>query len=87
MNRCPVCNARFSAETTCRRCQADLTWMMRNAARAARLRQQAIETLADGDIAGSKKILATAQATMKSSSFAPLAKTIEIVRMISESTS
>ncbi len=47
--RCPVCGARFRGTPECSRCGADLTALMRLAARASRLRQAAVAEMAAGN--------------------------------------
>jgi hypothetical protein len=46
---CPVCRARFRCVSRCPRCSADLATLMRLAAHAYRLRQQARQLLCRGD--------------------------------------
>ncbi len=45
---CPVCRARFRGTFACTRCGADLTPLMRLAAQALRLRNQARRSLLNG---------------------------------------
>ena len=48
--KCPVCQARFRSETLCSRCGADLTMLMKTAAKAFLLRQAAREAVRQGDL-------------------------------------
>jgi hypothetical protein len=48
--RCPVCGAGFRGTPICSRCGADLTALMRLAARGSRLRQEAITAIAAGNL-------------------------------------
>lgn len=48
--RCPVCGARFRADTVCSRCGTDLTSLMRIAARAWALRQRCRAALRERDL-------------------------------------
>lgn len=82
MNRCPVCHARFCAEPTCRRCGADLTLLMRTAARAAMLRYDAIDALTAGDFTAARKMLDTAQAIRQSETHRYWAKIVEILKIL-----
>ena len=82
MNRCPVCNARFSDETICRRCGADLTLVMRTAARATMLRYHAIEALLSGDFDDAERMMETAQAIRKSSAHNHLTKIVKTMKIL-----
>ncbi len=61
MNQCPVCQARFRGVKICSRCGADLEPLMRIAVIAWRLRIQAREALANGDLARARKLAAEAE--------------------------
>jgi hypothetical protein len=58
---CPVCRARFRGATTCLRCGADLTVLMKLAASAWRLRQAARRALAASEFAHARELAARAQ--------------------------
>ncbi len=47
--RCPVCRAAQTLRETCRRCQADLSLVVRARRRLAYLRQQQAQALSTGD--------------------------------------
>ncbi len=47
--RCPVCRAAQTLRETCRRCQADLSLVVRAHRRLAYLKQQRAHSLANGD--------------------------------------
>jgi hypothetical protein len=47
--RCPVCRAAQPLRQTCRRCQADLSLVVRARRRLAYLRQQQAQALSAGD--------------------------------------
>lgn len=59
--RCPTCRAKWRETTTCSRCGADLTQVMRVAAKAWELREQARKALCAGD--HTVQALALAQAS------------------------
>ena len=82
MNRCPVCQARFCAETTCRRCGADLTYVMRTAARAAMLRHEAMDALAAGDLTAAEQRLDAAQTIQRSDAHRCLTKLVQMIKIM-----
>ena len=55
--KCPVCQARFRAEERCSRCGADLTMLMKTAAKAFLLRQAARKAIRQGALAGFLKFM------------------------------
>ena len=61
MNRCPVCQARFRSVQVCSRCGADLEPLMRLAAKAWRLRQDARQALDAGECQRAFELASQAQ--------------------------
>ena len=58
--KCPVCQARFRSVTLCSRCGADLTMLMKTAAKAFLLRQAAREAAHRGELKSFLRLLSQA---------------------------
>lgn len=61
MDRCPICRASLNGDTVCRRCRADLRQVQTIARQAEELAGAAMLSLAQGDIAESRVLLARAR--------------------------
>ena len=63
--QCPVCQARFRSVAVCPRCGADLSRLMRLAARAWYLRGVATEALRAGDYERARRAAAAAEGMVR----------------------
>jgi len=64
---CPVCRASFRGSTSCSRCGADLTTIMRLQAEAWRLRQAAREAIREGHPTRARDLAKKAQEIQRTS--------------------
>jgi hypothetical protein len=71
-HQCPVCQARFRGSRLWSRCGADLGPLMMLAVQAWRLRQEARDALARGDLTRARQLADTAQAVHRTSRGASL---------------
>ena len=81
--RCPVCKARFRGHTTCSRCGADLSRLMRVAAGAQRLRRQARQALCEGRYHEAQQLAGAAQDFHDTALGHKLLQTARVLDMVS----